>query len=300
MDTNRCAGAMGCDGEKCMWAASRSSCQEWCAHHASAWAHQITAAIKAAGDHRFPAMLVVDRFSMVGQRGVFVRCVDGKIADVIPKLVEGGLSPEDTSEIVTDHLSRSAIGTMSMSVTACGLAGDPPQHVVDAWNAQYSCVDLIEFAKWMGFSKKSVDVSLYDGNRFLFRNANGEYSQVDEARAVSEMAALLSDRSLKGTRMMFSFNILTSAWDLGDIIRTCEALDAKTPGGACLFRSASGYDGRTFVYEPGVSGCPAGGGVHVSLDCGMFVAQWHTLAHMSASFPIAKDGRVSFRVVMLW
>jgi hypothetical protein len=115
----------------------------------------------------------------------------------------------------------------------------------------------------------------------------------------------MSDKTLKGARMMFCFDILTSAWDLKDVVSACEAFDVKTPSGAHLFKCASGYGGRTFVYELGPSGCLvsqscAGGGVHVSLDCGTFVAQWHTVAHMTASFPLVKDGRVTFKVVMLW
>jgi hypothetical protein len=260
-------------------------------------------------------MLMIDRLNMSGQRGMFVRSAGKKIEEVIPRLIscagagagdsmEETPSSDDISEIITDNLSKSEISAMSMSVTVCGLMGNPPQNVVDAWNAQYTCMDLLEFAKWMGFSKKCIAVSYSDGN-FMFRDVNGKYQRVEEGRASSEIANIMSDKSLKGARMIFSFDIATSPWNFRDIVSACEAFDVKTPEGTGIFKCASGYGGRTFMYTPWLSGnlssqsCVTGG-VHVSLDCGKFVAQWHTVAHMTASLPMVKDGRAAFKVVMLW
>lgn len=309
-EDERCEKAMGCDGEKCVWSASRHSCQSWCTRHASQWADRVTKAIKCAGDRRSPALLIFDRLSMSGQKGMLVRRGEKQILEVIPRLVDcgdpsGPIPPSEIAEMVTEYLSKSGISTMSLTVTACGLMGNPPQHVVDAWNSQYSCVDLLEFAKWMGYPKKSVSVSAFDANKFMFRDANGTYKQIDEKQACAEITSLMSDHALKGARMMFCFDILTTAWDLKEMVSACEAFDAKTPGGVNLFKNASGYGGRTFIYEPGVA-CAASpqscasGGVHVSLDCGSFVAQWHTVAHMTASFPMVRDGRATFKIVMLW
>lgn len=301
MEAERCETSMGCGGEKCMWSASHHSCQEWCIHHAAEWAGSVTRAIKSAGDLQSPAMLMVDRLSMAGQKGMFVRCVDKKVVDVLPRLVHD-TEASNVDQIAADHLSKNKIETISMSVTICGLMGNPPQRVIDAWNSQCTSSDLLEFSKWMGFSKKCVAISLFGGNTFMFRNPDGAYAQLDEKRTTEEIASIMGDKSLKGTRMMFSFEILTSPWNFGDIVDACEAFDVKSPGDVNLFRSASGFGGRTFVYEPGClkSQSCVGGGVHVSLDCGEFVAQWHTVAHMTAHFPIMKGGKASFKVIMFW
>jgi hypothetical protein len=172
--------------------------------------------------------------------------------------------------------------------------------VIDSWNARYECSDLVEFAKWMDYSKKCISVSSYDDNDFVLRDADGKCQRVNVQRAEAEIAALMGDKSLKGTRMTFVFDILTTpSWTSCDVANACEAFDVKTPGGVRLFKSASGYGGRTFVYEPESQSC-AGGGIHLSLDCCSFVAQWHTVAHMTASFPMTRDARASFRVTMIW
>lgn len=304
---DKCASAMGCDGEKCMWSASRHSCQTWCRDHASQWSAKVVQALKSAANPRAPAMLMVDRLSIAGCKGMFIRCGEKNLIEAVPLLVSeppASLSRADTTDLIVEHLSSSKISEIKLTVTVCGLMGDPPQDVVDSWDSQYSCFDLLEFSRWRGFQKKCISISMYDENKFLFRGPNGAYHQIDGSEAANEIAALMGDKSLKGTRILFSFDVMTTSWDLTSLISACEAFDVKTPGGASLFKSSSGYGGRTFICEP-EPGCLspkscASGGVHVSLNCGQFVAQWHTMVHMTASFPMMKDGKASFKVVMLW
>jgi hypothetical protein len=297
--TDKCGTEMGCNGEKCIWSATRRSCRNWCREHANGWASSVIDLVVAAQDDNSPALLVIDRLNIVGQKGMFLR--SDQFTKVLPRLVgEDCSTPQEVTDMVRDYVSPYRLHKMTMIVTAYGLEGSPPDSVVSAWENQYTFSDELEFVQWMGFKKKGISVSYLgdDSGKFLMRSSTGSVHVLDRDTVAAQLGALMSDSTLKGTRLMFTFHASVVGWTLADMIAACDAVDVRMPQCTSV-RSYSGFGGRNFSY--GAGGGTALGGVHVSLDGGGdCVAQWHTFAHISANFPLGRSRVVSFHVVMLW
>jgi hypothetical protein len=296
---------MGCNGEKCIWSATRHSCRDWCRDHATKWADQIVRVAAAATDSKVPAMLLIDRLSIAGEKGMFVRG-GGDVKRLLPRLVtddpDEAAEKSDVDQMVLEYVSPHRIGGMSLCITACGLLGDPPVDAVSRWENQYTAMDMLEFNKWRGYPKRSISVSHLKGDEFLFRDSDGKFHSVNSAEASKQIAQLMSDKSLCGTRLLMSFDISVLGWSPADAARTCDALCVRDPSGHCVVKSVGGSGGRTCIYEPSSDSSTAmGSGVHISLDCGDFVAQWHTLGYLEAQF-VMGGGRKNalFRAVMTW
>ena len=309
-----CDRKMGCNGERCMWSATRDGCKGWCRFHSKEWANCVIKAIKASSDRESPALLVVDRLNISGEHGLFLRG-DGENLKRLISEKPDDVCESEIANVMREYVSMYGIKKMSLSVTACGLVGNPPDDVVCMWESQHTALDELEFSRWRGYGKRSISVLNTDDGRFLYRNASGEYACVGESEAALHIASIMGDKELKGTKLVFTFNVHTGGWDLDDVKRVCGAMDVKGPGGALLIRSVSGAMGRTFTYKPGGTSVEGGeedspcaattstmlGGVHVSLDCGNFVAQWHTSVNMEAMFSTSNGGGgAMFRAVMLW
>jgi hypothetical protein len=250
------------------------------------------------------AVLTIDRMHMAGGRGMFIRGTPGAVRRMIAE-TDPDFGDADAAAL-DRFLARATIRDMRLDVTACGLAGDPSDEVVDAWER---AVCLAPLQQAIAPLERCVHVTR--------GAATGEYRigdpldparTVDAATAAGEIAALMSDRGLKGTRLVFSFAVATAGWAEADVAGMCGALEVKTPDGRDLIRCVSGYGMRTFAYRPDTYGFEGGGsaalgGAHVALDCGGFVADWHTFSRVEIDLPIgsaAADRPISFRVVMLW
>jgi hypothetical protein len=255
----------------------------------------------AATISNMPALMVIDRLNISGNRGIFVR---GQAKDVPRLLCE---SPDDdvteTKEMIDEFLSTNTIDTMHLSVAVCGLMGNPPNEIVDEWERMhYVPTKILEFFKRTGYREKGVYVRLVSGH-FRIRESGGFFRDASESDVIHEIVNLMGDRNLKGTHLTFSFDISTQNWSNPEVMEVCDALDLKSPEDVDVSKCASGYGVRTFVYEPVSSqvGSTAMGGVHVSLDCGDFIAQWHTLTHIESTFPMSNAiSKVHFHVIMLW
>lgn len=296
-----CPRKMGGRGQQCPWAATSSGCADWCRGVASEWASRVVRCVRAASDPERPALLAVDRLNATGARGTFLR---GGDPAAVMKLVYGAsVSPSDIKECNIRYLSPHRLSGVSLNVTACGITSDAPDEVADAWGLQYSPIDLLEFAKWRGYAKRSVAVMHSEGDDFILRDCEGKHSTVKAGEAAAAIAALMSDPSVKGARLMYSFQAATHGFTPREMSAMGASLDVKCPDGRCALQTASGYGGRTFYYDPEIANQNEAateiGGAHVSLDCGDFVAQWHTLAHLGISLPSRGD-KINFHAVMLW
>ena len=314
MDAERCDGAMGCNGERCMWSASKSGCQDWCRYHAVRWAGCVAKAIRAVSDSNMAAMLMVDRLNFdersiapAASRGCFTR---GSPADVCELIWDDRGREEGSFAAVASFVEtlpmRERISSISLRVTACGLTGDPSDEELARWEtSRRSTGDRYRSADGR-HAEESVWIRKFSDDEFLITDRSGVFRRVDEASATAEIADVMSDRRLRGTRMIFSFDVSTVGWTPSDVRAAFAALEIVTPEGRPMIRSASGYGIRTFSYRPdiyGISGSSALGGVHVALDCGDFIAQWHTFSHVEVDFPISagsSDPKVAFRITMLW
>lgn len=306
--TPNCASEMGCTGEKCMWSATNKSCQRWCRKHANLWADGIVKVLTCARNPKMAAMLLIDRLGITGLKNLFLRPSENGALYDIPILVSdptkdgtSTMSKDETKEIITNQLANGSIEFVAMSVKAYGLTGNPPQDVIDAWETQCTLCDMIDSTQWKGYPKRGISLSLCSNDTFLMKNIGGNYKNISKTEAISAFASIMRDDTLKGTQLMFSFEIVTTPWTYGNMIEVCNVLDMKTPEDTSIINCASGYGVRTFVYKPrSTNESPAVGGVHLSIDCGDFVAQWHTVTNMAMYFPMTKTGHVYFKVAMLW
>jgi anthranilate phosphoribosyltransferase len=111
------------------------------------------------------------------------------------------------------------------------------------------------------------------------------------------LSDLLSDEHLNGTHLAFEFSMRiegVSQQELGDMLST---LDAEDPSGRAVVKCGTGGDARHYLFDSCAN--VSQGGAHLALDCGSFVAHWHSMASLMLSVQPA-ESRVCAHLVMLW
>lgn len=315
-DGERCSKAMGCDGVRCIWDAGKQGCMKWCRAHAQKWVPSLMAALDGATTPIYPALFTVDKLIFENKKGAFVR---GRRED-IPSLIRDSQSSAAASpsaqdegamrdEIATTNslLSDGKLHIVSAKFTICGLEGGPGEDVIADWESTISRVDLLDFAKFRGFSKRTLTVErsrdpLWSGEEYesdknhVVRRADGTVQHVTRNEAAAIAVAALSDPSTSGTRVFYEFKLIIDHMSPQDTADICEAFDTQDPTGVELYKSVSGNGGRSYVVEQKMSG----GGASLSLDCGSFVVHWHSLAFLLLSLPSVRGGRAYVDLVMNW
>lgn len=301
-EDDRCSRAMGCDGVKCIWDAHGKGCSRWCKAHAQKWVPSVIKALHCAVDGKMPAMFTVDKLLFENKNGAFLR--GDRCTDTLRRLMREA-SSEDPSALEGDVaetlklLSSGRLVVQNAKVTVCGLCGKPPLELVTEWNNQFSHADLLQFVSYKGFSKKvtSVDkISLINGSNadYMVRMPDGRTGYVKEDRAAGILENALADPCMDGTRLIFEFKFAIGDIPPQEMVGICRSFDDKDPSGCDVYKSISGSAGRTHIIEPKV----CGGGARFYLDCGEFVAGWHTMA--SLAFSTFANGSATGDLVMLW
>lgn len=326
MQAPTCGEAMGCDGVKCIWEGGRRGCAKWCRAHAAKWIPSLLVAMKCAEDQTAPLAFSVDRLVYDGLRGLYIRSINGKNkAEVARRLVSDDKDDKGTTEMedaeLAEMVSAGTVRAVSVTVTACGLYGNPPDSVVSEWESQYTPLDLLEFSKFKGYPKRLVRVGrstnkIQTGkdNEYLVMEPDGVYREGSSKYAHDCILAIMSDPGLKGSRLIFQFNLQISDIPAADNTNACRVLDVPDASGKCSYRSVAGGVSRSYLMRHMTGSNPSSssktgpaveedirqGGAHISLDCGKFVAHWHTLAEMSLTIDSVYGTRMTADAVLFW
>ena len=307
-ESDRCSRAMGCDGVRCIWDASKHKCAGWCKAHAEKWVPSLMAALDNVTDARHPALFTIDKLIFEGKKGAFIRGTKDNVQRlVVDQVPSKPFTKEDLESIeeevssTRDLLSDGKLNIQIAKLTICGLGGNPDEKVLEEWETHFTHIDLLEFTKFKGYAKRVITVERVStmgmsANNYMVSMFDGKTEHITRDQASAVVSAALSDPRTKGTRLFFEFKMVIegmSPQNIGDI---CSAFDVKDPSEIDMYKSVSGNGGRSYLIEPKMSG----GGAHLSLDCGSFVVHWHTLAFLLFSLPRVGGGRASVDLVMNW
>lgn len=328
----KCEASMSCgvgsgDGIKCIWDAGKKGCKKWCRAHADKWVPNLLIALDRFRDDKASMLLTIDKLMFENKRGAFIRgskqdipkllrdCAQQGVGDpnskmmatqrtdIEPKTIqytkEDELAIQEEIKATETQLSPARIEFAEAKLTVCGLAGNPPEDVVSDWETQFTHMDLLEFCNFRGYPKRVISLNRGASGEYILRYPNGETRSVDKKTAITVIATALSEPYIKGTRLLFEFKLGMGGMDKNESLALMRSLETKDPSGELMFKSVNNSGNRSYMIEPKVTG----GGAQLSLDCGTFVAHWHTLGYLVLTLPtagLATSNRTSADLVMTW
>lgn len=289
MAEDRCSRAMGCDGVKCIWDASGKKCTKWCTAHAEKWVPSLISALDSVTDPQRSALFVIDKLIFENKHGAFVRgskCDIHRLIEDMPLTSQDDVEAKEQEMVSISRLvSNGMMHVVSAKINICGLVGDVDQKTIEEWEGKYST-----FKPHPKTKNVTVEKPVGTGEYVVISD---KVSVMNREQTYKAVAAALSDPTVKGVCLFYEFKLLVEDVSLHEM---CEAFDAVDPSGEKMYKSVSGCDGKAYLLNPEV----AGGGAHLSLDCGTQVVHWHNMTYMLFSMPHAHEGWACVDLVMKW
>lgn len=275
--TDSCEAKMGDGGAACLWDAVSSGCQQWCRDNSRVWIPKLFEALDKMGTAA-PLLLSLDRMTFFGKSGAFLR---GDPEVDLSRFMEAD-EVSGMRQLLSPCVFRCSDVTIYLSTTDGGPGVD--------------CMDRFEYAPYGHYYKYLCGVSKAGDNQYSLQKPESGAQTLNREACTEELNRMLAGQ--EGVRLWFKFNFLLTDVPPSVTADLRAAHEENRPDGQPLFKAVSGGMGRTYLYELGSASC-ASGGTHVLLDCGTFVADWHTLLHMLLTVDAAR-GMVEAEMMMSW
>lgn len=270
---------MGCNGEKCLWAAGETSCRGWCRVHAQKWARQALPVLRYANDPSTPMVFMIDRLCTHGQKGIFVQNDGAKLLD------------DDCSDCISPYMMSSC--TMTMHVYGLE-ANSTTKQTLHEWES-----GSIHF----NMAKRGVMLAMMNNNTILATSVpGGTFHVVSADEAEQLILNTIQDTTLVGTQLFFVFNFIVPDLNITDMQNMCDLYENSTaPDGSHVLKYTNNFRGKTFTHKPldQNTSCSTGG-AHVLMKCDDRTARWHTTVHMEVTFLKGKRRNVAFKITTMW